>query len=128
MKSYTDIEQSKKLAEILPIESADGTWKQYAICGAALNVPEEMQYIHCETPFKLYSGIGCPCWSLAALLDLIPTPTLARLDDKEDGGWYRNTIKFGEDYFSYDGNYHDNPIDACVEVIKWLINNKHIKF
>ena len=27
MKSYTDIEQSKKLAEILPIESADGFYE-----------------------------------------------------------------------------------------------------
>ena len=26
MKSYTDIEQSKKLAEILPLESADMSW------------------------------------------------------------------------------------------------------
>ena len=50
MKSYTDIKQSKKLAEILPIESADGTWKQYAICGDALNVPEEMKYIHSGKP------------------------------------------------------------------------------
>ena len=28
MKSYTDLEQSKKLAEILPVESADMTWEQ----------------------------------------------------------------------------------------------------
>lgn len=26
MKAYTDIEQSKKLAEILPIETADAWW------------------------------------------------------------------------------------------------------
>lgn len=120
MKSYTDLEQSKKLAETLPLESADmyfpyfgdNEWGETARFGKTLE----------------YSGKkDISCWSLTALLNLIPTPTLARLDDKEDGGWYCNTIKFGEGYFSYDGNYHDNPIDACVEVIKWLINNKHIK-
>ena len=30
MKNYTDINQSKKLAEILPLESADMTWEQVA--------------------------------------------------------------------------------------------------
>lgn len=29
MKSYTDLEQSKKLAEILPIESADMRYDEY---------------------------------------------------------------------------------------------------
>ena len=29
MKSYTDLEQSRKLAKILPIESADMSWKHY---------------------------------------------------------------------------------------------------
>ena len=29
MKNYTDIEQSRKLAEILPIESADGFWEYH---------------------------------------------------------------------------------------------------
>ena len=28
MKAYTDVEQSKKLAEILPIESADLWWAE----------------------------------------------------------------------------------------------------
>ena len=29
MKSYTDLEQSKKLAEILPLESADMSYRPY---------------------------------------------------------------------------------------------------
>ncbi len=40
MKAFTDVEQSKKLAEILPIESAD-----------------------------MYFNDNEPCWSLAALLE-----------------------------------------------------------
>lgn len=60
MKSYTDLEQSKKLAEILPLESAD------------------MRY----TPFgdthpwvwdgKLLEKDSVPCWSLTALLGDLP--------------------------------------------------------
>jgi len=29
IKSYTDIEQSRKLAEFLPLESADGFWEYH---------------------------------------------------------------------------------------------------
>lgn len=121
IKSYTDIEQSKKLAEILSIESADMYYPNRVDTKYQGALPIEDKH---GNPL-LSQEIAA--WSLTALLDLIPTPTLARLDDKEDGVWYCNTIKFGEDYFSYNGNYHDNPIDACIEVIKWLINNKHIK-
>jgi hypothetical protein len=47
MKSYTDLEQSRKLADILPLESADQTWARIAIAGANLDVPEgkEMKVI-----------------------------------------------------------------------------------
>ena len=59
MKSYTDLEQSKKLAKILPLESAD------------------MHYVLTDSDQETYSpglekyyGVlpSIPCWSLAALL------------------------------------------------------------
>ena len=49
MKSYTDLEQSKKLAEILPIESA------------------VMPYYYDKD-----NDVEIPCWSLAALLNATP--------------------------------------------------------
>ena len=59
MKQYTDIEQSRTLAEILPKETADQTWQRVAIAGANLGVPEEIQYRHNgNMPFQIYSGIG----------------------------------------------------------------------
>jgi len=57
IKSYTDIEQSCELAEILPRESADMYWihwKAETIQGA----------------FKP-SSMDIPCWSLAALLEYL---------------------------------------------------------
>lgn len=62
MKSYTDIEQSKKLAEILSIESADmwyGNEDTYKIAVGKWKDNE-----HDEDDI--------PCWSLAALLKIIP--------------------------------------------------------
>lgn len=125
MKSYTDLEQSKKLAEILSIESADQTWERIAIAGTNLDVPEELQYKHNgNMPFKYYSGIGIPCWSLAALLE--------QLDDEitdDNGNDYNLTIvKESLQYQLYyhdswgqvediETNYYDDLVDACYEMI-----------
>ena len=67
MKSYTDLEQSKKLAEILPLESAD-----MVIWG------KDLDSIAVTDAQKFMSGLKnrkmnyLPCWSLAALLDILP--------------------------------------------------------
>ena len=59
IKSYTDLEQSNKLAEILPLESADMCYP--------------LPYEEGDKPLLEQGGFGSiPCWSLAALLDLIP--------------------------------------------------------
>lgn len=110
MKSYTDIEQSKKLAEILPPESADQTWERIAIAGANLDVPEEMEYWHNgNTPYILNSKIGVPCWSPAALLEVIRNNGRYELQMYEGGYYFEANGFMTESYF--------NPIDACVEMI-----------
>ena len=53
MKSYTDLEQSKRLAEILSSESADMMHDRLVVI-----------------PFN--DGTLTPCWSLAALLGVLP--------------------------------------------------------
>ena len=124
IKSFTDIPQSKKLAEILPLESADQTWERVAIAGANLDVPEELQYRHNgDMPFQYYSGIGIPCWSLSALLGVLPKnldigrPILAI----NYRGYY--WVSYFDEYMKE--NFHlkkiyDNPIDACVDMIEHL--------
>ena len=115
IKSYTDLQQSKKLAEILPLESADQTWVRIAIAGANLDVPEELQYRHNgDMPFKYYSGIGTPCWSLAALLGALP---------EIQGG--KPVIALDDNYITYPhmSDLHtkaDNLVDACVAMIERL--------
>lgn len=123
MKAYTDIEQSKKLAEILPIESADMFWRHVECKFPKINF-WKVETI--QRNFKPYS-MDIPCWSLAALLGVMPK-----------GEGKDLSLVFG----SYDGGYHplwfctyeevpmileicsaDNPIDACVEMIFKLKEN-----
>lgn len=70
IKSYTDISQSKKLAEILPLESAD---MHYWLAWRG-DVPKEKRNTpKVGTPNKdSIKTYWCPCWSLAALLDILP--------------------------------------------------------
>ena len=65
MKAYIDIEQSKKLAEILPIESADFHFSANLSPKGYLEKP-----IWGNSEYADYSAF--PCWSLAALLDILP--------------------------------------------------------
>ena len=65
IKAYTDISQSKKLAEILPLESAD---MYYEPSPGFRTEPSEakigdIEYAHPRS---------IRCWSLAALLGVLP--------------------------------------------------------
>lgn len=75
MKAYTDIEQSKKLAEILPIESAD---MHYTVVGDAVIGDYQTGISNARSVAKAWKKNPeefvkkvIPCWSLAALLSLI---------------------------------------------------------
>lgn len=118
MKAYTDISQSKKLAEFLPHESADHTWQRIAIAGANLDVPEEDQYWHNgNMPFKFCRGMGVPCWSLASLLGVMPEVSLNAF---RDGNWNAMVQHDGKMIYG-DKN---NPVDACVAMIEKLHEQK----
>jgi hypothetical protein len=64
MKSYTDIEQSRKLAEILPLESADMWFHPYPNDEYWYDVP------NIGNADLKYNQL--PCWSLASLIDVLP--------------------------------------------------------
>ena len=117
IKSYTNLGQSKRLAEILPHKSADGTWEKVSICGAKVDIPEDMQYRHKEIPFSFFSGIGVPCWSLAALLDylLVNQGVIVKSLDKQ---WEVDCIVHVE--------YSKELVDACYEMIIELHEQKFL--
>lgn len=110
MKSYTDIEQSKELAGILPIESADMC---YRIVAYNPNGTHEYQ------PYCFAGTLGSdiPCWSLAALLEIIPEVLVER---RIPDAW--DCVSYAECQMTSANNF-ENLIDACVEVICKLKEN-----
>ena len=119
MKSYTDIEQSKVLAKILPLESAD----MYYWCGEDLRIGGHKAMV---------MDFDIPCWSLAALLEILPkhiklihgtseTPYCLKFDYQFDN--YK--IYYISIYDSLCDHYasiyltleNKSFVDACVETI-----------
>ena len=104
IKSYTNLEQSKKLAEILPIENADMCY----INGDSgkISIVEWGNNVHDEDDL--------PCWSLASLLGVLP----------EIQGC-KPIIALDDNYITYPhmSDLHTkacNLVDACVAMIERL--------
>jgi len=127
IKSYTDIEQSKKLAEILPLESADmAYWKRsyrpkdYAIMA---HHSKELQ-----DGFEAKGMEYIPCFSLSALLRVIPKRikdyNVLRIDigEKDFSIWY-DEVGNGVNTELPDITM-ECPIDACVAMIELLHEQK----
>ena len=117
MKSYTDLEQSKKLAEILPLESADMTWCNNSIKGinytdkfsANLYTVKEMKDVFDEALVgwdKYWELV--PCWSLSALLDVLPKYELNN---------FGNTIKLDVNLESLATEGDETLLDLVVNMI-----------
>ena len=120
MKSYTDIEQSKKLAEILPLESADMKWMYWK---SEIDTPKVPTFGYGKFAAECYNnnteGVYLPCWSLAALLSVLPDNCGV---DKEGGKYVASYIFASYIFISNEcGAYtKDNPIDACYEMIMYF--------
>jgi len=122
-KSFTSLEQSKKLAEILPLESADMNW-------------HEMPPIRCFVrafPYKKDNGATegiLPCWSLASLLEQLPyelcdddgNSVYLQIDKENDVYQLVYTDHYG-DFESIETGRYDDFVDACYEMIIKLKEN-----
>lgn len=126
--AYTNIEQSKKLAEILPLESADmhyskdfdGSWFVDFAKYTSVTIPKYVGNIEEHL---------LPCWSLAALLSILP-PYLFEFERGIDlnvypnlngKGWHCSympncTENVKKDNFKLMTS-EDNLIDACYEMV-----------
>lgn len=117
IKAYTDIEQSKKLAEILPLESADMYYEPSA--GFRTEPSEakigDIEYAHPRS---------IRCWSLATLINILPQI----IDFKGDKYYLRfmkDYVEYANDEVSITGRClhttgNNNLVDACVEMIEKL--------
>ena len=127
MKSYTDIKQSETLVNILPLESADAKYGYIAPYEYSDRMYDEG---YDEIPYPIafinkdysnffveeYDG-ELPCWSLTALLNVLPSATL---DSSNDHHCRMHCMKRYTEWY-------DNAVDACVEMIEKLHNLKMLQ-
>lgn len=110
MKAYTDMQQSRKLAKILPLESADmcwikidddesfdGSWEVVSKNSSLIAIDDEPLF----------------CWSLAALLYILPDRTCVYKKTYKDGRVKYKGIAEGIKELIL----KDNPFDACYELV-----------
>ena len=135
MKSYTDISQSKKLAKILPPESADMTLpfrhtkddKYFPGCVTArsyIDVYNEMIALPGMDKEEICKLIQ-PVWSLAALLEEIPSIVVNNVGedlklhiDKDNLQYYLfYENEYTGDMFEIETELYDDMIDSCYEMI-----------
>ena len=115
-KAFTSLEQSKKLAEILPLESADMRYGYVApydysdrmYDGGYDEIPYPKDFLIKNPNFSANEyDAELPAWSLSALLGILPSATL----DSSNDHYYRiHCIKRYTEWY-------DNAVDACVEMI-----------
>jgi len=125
IKSYTTIEQSRKLAEILPLESADMCYIKHSSSGKTTwEFNEDFPpMILGDISINEITAETLPCWSLAALLSIIPQEIF-------DGEYIINITegcnnKWIITYDHYENNHSyyglstgaDNLVDACTDII-----------
>lgn len=120
MKAYTDLEQSRKLAEILPLESADMGWNVF-VDGTTRILPiDDWDLIKDGSGnVKFYHA-----WSLAALLNVLPKTI--NFGYENDSTFVLKPLgngKYLADYYEV-SFVKDNSIDACVELIEKLYEQK----
>ena len=137
IKSYTDIEQSKVLAKILPLESADMHYATWTILdGGFIVSPNQGRTI--EDLQEDYGNQIIPCWSLASLLNLLPSEftyyeTTYEIQIRKYAltkGVDLHQIAYGSIKFDVDGQHSfkdmvntgekENLVDACYEMVTIL--------
>lgn len=114
-KAFTSLKQSRKLAEILPLESADMHY-HYDV-----DKLESIPTITEEDNHFILFPQDVECWSLAALMAIIP------YNVSFNKAVYKfKLVKFRDHWECYHENFGtvstnifkaDNPIDACYEMI-----------
>lgn len=130
MRAYTDLEQSKKLAEILLPESADMVWDLIIPDLPTIRVISYEDFDYNNKHLNIITA-----WSLAALLAILPNEIITdnrfechyQVDIRKYNGGDNTTlyqIAYGNSRGS-SGSWHDmintgekeNLVDCCVQMI-----------
>ena len=141
--NYTTIKQSKKLLELgLSPESADMVYIMFD--GKPLDDDAKLSTVFESKDHKWYwidfidgSWDICeediPCWSLGALLKLMPTSIEEVKNHKVDLIFGHPKDKWCATYFDWTGLQHghstagDTPLEAAYNMVCWLLENAFLK-
>ena len=115
IKSFTSVEQSRKLAEILPLESADMWWSKCTITDFGDGVLKVSYAVEpCNISQFRNTKEDIPCWSLVALLAFLPNSAFLERGNVTE--LYRITLPI--ELVPFD--WFVEPVDACVAMIEKL--------
>lgn len=128
MQHYTSIEQSKKLLELgLNPESADMLYQEYETVEG-----DDYVYKHRLQPWYSNDIDGIPCWSVGALLEVIPKRIKVEGEltstwqlKKEANGYAIYYESISLDWYS--NCIGETLIEAAYNMIVWLLENEYIK-
>lgn len=121
MKAYTNLEQSRKLAEIMLSKNADMWWRWCSdpfdeVNGGEYTIEPLLHKPVCN-PEKTI-----PCWSLAALLETLPLEV--EIHKQTDGHkiyyYVESYMKHMEKEIYLSTELYENSVDACYEMIMKL--------
>ena len=124
----TSIEQSKKLVKLgIDTSTADMCYREVAYN------PDDNHVWQLYAFYYVIDYGDIPAWSLSALLELMPYEVVLDEDESLILGIHKEDSQYYFDYNNtYSGEIHidtlmcDDPIDAAVEMIVWLKENKYI--
>jgi len=124
--NYTSKEQSKKLVELgLNPETADMFYSRRPTGNSEYSTFPDFKP---EGRLEVFTKVDLPCWSLGALLEVIPDSIKDRelLIHKTP---YQNTMmwEIGYGYNEIDNRISKSLLNAVYNTVIWLLENGHLK-
>lgn len=112
--NYTNIEQSKRLLELgLSPDTADSFWMNAKLKHVESS---KIPFFFDDNYHRPIWDFDLPCWSVGRLFELIPDESSLNKSDKV----------YWCGYQFYQTKDYDTPIDALIELMIYLLDNKLI--
>lgn len=137
--NYTSVEQSEKLLDIgLNPYSADLKYKCIGFTMHTTRPTDDFKYkvLPKEQDIPHESKYDVPCWSVGALIELMPFAIYKDGKEnkleirKDDAGYYVSSYWHYNDcgfYLPEHSVWDKILVDACYNMICWLLENDYIK-
>ena len=125
MQHYTTIEQSKKLVELgLSPDTADMFYSRRPTKKSKYGVFPDFKP---EGRLEVFTKVDLPCWSLGALLEVMPEidnqlPSLRKYKNYYCVVYSDNVTRLGDNQWQ-NGK---TPAEAAYNMVVWLLENGYI--